>query len=307
MNKDFLKHSKKTVLLVMAVLSCVFLLSACGGEVPEVTEAPGWEQPGTDTPLPGVNGSVDTADTSDDASSDTTADTTVPVITEPVDTKTEETTESVPVVSVPEYDYSKPVPESAAKDISYFKDAVFIGDSRTDGFRLMAGVWDAEYITFAGMEVKKFYTYGFYGAEKLTAEQALKSLGTNYGKVYISLGLNELGWAFFSVYYNKLGEIVDTIRAFNPNADIYLITVMPVSEQRSKQVYYESLENVAAINELIAQVAREKKVYYVDVDSIFRDAKGYLPEGYASDGVHLNRDPIMTWRDYLLTHTMEKN
>ena len=306
MNKDFFKHSKKTVLLVMAVLSCVFLLSACGGEVPEVTEAPGWEQPGTDTPLPGVNGSVDTADTSDDASSDTTADTTVPVITEHVDTKTEETTESVPVVSVPEYDYSKPVPESAAKDISYFKDAVFIGDSRTDGFRLMAGVWDAEYITFAGMEVKKFYTYGFYGAEKLTAEQALKSLGTNYGKVYISLGLNELGWPADSVYYEYLGKIVDTVRSFNPDAVIYLQTIMPVSESRAAQVYYESLANVDTFNNRVKQVAEEKKVYYIDIDKIVRDAKGYMISSYASDGVHLLSEPCKMWRDYLLTHTVEE-
>ncbi len=300
--------------LAVALLMLVPVFASCGGKdptpsndgTPAVTD-------GVTTDAPSDTAPADTADHTTEVPSTNSPVTTVPVvtdapITEPPATEppATEPPETEPVVVDP---FNAPVPEGTKKDISWFDDAVFIGDSRIGGFQLVAGVWNAEYITFPGMTVKYFFDYDFYplNGENVTAKEALQSLGTNYKKVYINLGLNELGWAFFSVYYNKLGEIVDTIRAFNPNADIYLITVMPVSEQRSKQVYYESLENVAAINELIAQVAREKKVYYVDVDSIFRDAKGYLPEGYASDGVHLNRDPIMTWRDYLLTHTMEKN
>ena len=38
------------------------------------------------------------------------------------------------------YDFSQPCPESPAVDNSYFEDAAFIGDSRTDGFLLYSGI-----------------------------------------------------------------------------------------------------------------------------------------------------------------------
>ena len=41
---------------------------------------------------------------------------------------------------VPAYDFSQPAPERDAVDNSYFADAAFVGDSRTDGFLIYSGI-----------------------------------------------------------------------------------------------------------------------------------------------------------------------
>ena len=64
-------------------------------------------------------------------------------------------------------------------------------------------------------------------------------------------------------------------------------------------------EIIDIVNEKIMVAARQKQIYYVDVDTIFRDAEGYLPADYSNDGVHLNSPYVRQFRDYLLTHTVE--
>ncbi len=53
------------------------------------------------------------------------------------------------------YDFSQPCPESPAVDNSYFEDAAFIGDSRTDGFLLYSGIGCGENLTSNGLSIFK--------------------------------------------------------------------------------------------------------------------------------------------------------
>ena len=57
-----------------------------------------------------------------------------------------------------EYDYSAPVPESEQVAKSYFDDAVFIGDSRTEGFMLSAGLSNATFYSHKGITVNTVFT-----------------------------------------------------------------------------------------------------------------------------------------------------
>jgi hypothetical protein len=44
------------------------------------------------------------------------------------------------VSAAPLYDFSQPAPEDGEAEEDYFSDAVFLGDSRTDGLRLYSGI-----------------------------------------------------------------------------------------------------------------------------------------------------------------------
>ena len=107
----------------------------------------------------------------------------------------------------PEPDYTQPVPQGETAPEDWFADAVFIGDSRTEGFRLYSGVKGASFLTSTGitvfevMEGKKVIRSGDQKVPILTA------LGwKEYGKVYIALGVNELGYydaeAFAETYHS---------------------------------------------------------------------------------------------------------
>ena len=48
-----------------------------------------------------------------------------------------------------------PAPEREAVDNSYFEDAAFVGDSRTDGFMIYSGIGCGENLTSNGLSIFK--------------------------------------------------------------------------------------------------------------------------------------------------------
>ena len=55
----------------------------------------------------------------------------------------------------PAYDFSQPAPEREAVDNSYFDDAAFVGDSRTDGFMIYSGIGTGKNLTSNGLSIFK--------------------------------------------------------------------------------------------------------------------------------------------------------
>ena len=79
--------------------------------------------------------------------------------------------------------------------MDYFADALFIGDSRTDGLRLYSGIKGADFYCYKGLTVFEMDDRAVVELDggKYTVEQALEK-GPQYAKIYISLGINELGY-----------------------------------------------------------------------------------------------------------------
>lgn len=203
------------------------------------------------------------------------------------------------------YDYSAPVPESAAVDDSYFSDAVFIGDSRTEGFMLYAGPSEASYLTAVGLMVDTIFTepYIKQGDKKVTVMDALA--GMDFSKVYLMLGVNELGWVYGSIFQEYYGRIVDKIREINPDAVIYIQSILPVTAERDAAGSIYNNSRILEFNGLLKELCQEKEVYYVNVAEAVADESGCLPEDDSFDGVHLLPDACKVWLDYLKTHTVE--
>lgn len=106
-------------------------------------------------------------------------------------------------------------------DASYFDDALFIGDSRTVGIAEYGNLKNATYFADVGLNV--------YVAQ--TKAVAVKNVGTvtlpqllsqkTFGKVYIMLGINELGNNLDDITA-KFSSLVDSVRAAQPDAIIYV-------------------------------------------------------------------------------------
>jgi len=202
------------------------------------------------------------------------------------------------------YDYSKPVPASDCADLAYFDDAVFIGDSRTEGLFLNTGLSSATSLAHMGLTVDTVFTRPLFAVngEKLSAIDAMKK--TEFSKVYIMLGINETGWAYSSIFIQKYGEIIDAIREIDPDALIYVQAIMPVSQKVSSTHSYVKNPKIAEYNQLLLQLAEKKQVYYIDTASAVAGEDGSLPDDAAPDGIHLVRSYCQRWLDCLVTHTV---
>lgn len=209
----------------------------------------------------------------------------------------------------PEPDWSQPVPEGEAVDQEeWFADAVFIGDSRTDGFRLFSGVTsEAGFLVHTGLtvyDVMEDKPVIRRGDEKLPLLEALAE--KQYGKVYISLGVNELGYRAPENFAETYGKLIDAIQECQPDAILYIQSIIPVNTEKCKannQLYYVTNENITAYNEALTAMAEEKQVRLVNVSEALVDETWEPPKDISADGVHFKKDGYVLWLDYLTTHT----
>lgn len=195
------------------------------------------------------------------------------------------------------------VPESEAVDDSYFDDAVFVGDSRTEGLKMYSGLDSSQFFSSVGMDVDKVFTDQVVSlnGQLLTVAQALEQ--ASYSKVYIMLGMNELGWVYESVFADNYARIIDTIRESHPDATIYVQSILPVSQWKdgSNDIYTNA--NVVRLQKALVAMCEEKGVNYVNVAEGIQDEQGHLPSKATQDGVHLTPEYCQRWMDYLKTHT----
>ncbi len=105
------------------------------------------------------------------------------------------------------YDFSAPVPESSPVEDSYFDDAVFIGDSRTEGMILNTGLSNGTAYVYKGLMVDTVFTKPVVNkdGQKRSVMDALKS--TQFSKAYIMLGINETGWVYSQSFQTKYDSI----------------------------------------------------------------------------------------------------
>ena len=215
---------------------------------------------------------------------------------------------TVPSAEGSTYDFSQSVPEGESVDNSYFEDAAFIGDSRTDGFLIYSGIGCGENLTSNGLSIFK-----------LKEKKAIKIDGVSYtllealalkeyGKVYLSLGINELGYYNDKGFYQAYCDAIDAIRAAQPNAVIYIQGLIPINEQVIRETggsEYLTNAHLLVYNDLMRQAAEEKQVAFLDLNPYFADENGALPADASKDGVHLKSSYCKKWLEYLKTHTVD--
>ena len=190
-------------------------------------------------------------------------------------------------------------------DDDYFDDAVFIGDSRTEGFILNNGLTaKITSYTYKGLSVDKIFTDKVINMDgkKLTIIEALKE--TSFSKVYIMLGINEIGWVYSSMFIDKYAKIIDEIKNINPKCTIYVQSIIPVTEKVSNEHQYIKNNKINEYNSLIKEMAEEKSVYYLNVQEVIVNENGILPNDAATDGIHLNKKYCEKWFEYLKNHTI---
>jgi lysophospholipase L1-like esterase len=143
------------------------------------------------------------------------------------------------------------------------------------------------------------------GGAKVTIPDALKT--ATFGKIYIKMGLNELGWRNLDTFAETYGQVIDRIRETQPDAIFYVQSIIPVSKKKSMEDTIFNNERITLVNEKIKKMAWERGVHYLDVYSGMTDLEGYLPEDAGTDGIHMNKKFCKIWAEYLMRHTVRED
>ena len=183
---------------------------------------------------------------------------------------------------------------------TFGNNVAFIGDSRTQAFLMYAGLNEVIDYTNVGLMVDTAVTKKFVKADKGEKVTILEDMAKrNIDTVYIMLGVNELGWRYSNIFIDKYGKLIDLIRQINPNCEILVQSIIPLTKTKSDNDDIYKNERVKEYNDLLKEMSKEKNVKYIDVASVLSNNNGDLPEEASSDGVHLNKEYCIKWLDYL--------
>ena len=190
-------------------------------------------------------------------------------------------------------------------DDSYFDDVAFVGDSRTDGFRLYSGLNRGTYFCVTGETVAsatELENWKGENGKKVSLAEAVA--GADCGKIYLMLGVNELGWKGTDIFRGHAENLIRRLKADHPDAELVIQSLLPVSTEQDAKGSYVNNQRILAYNQVWRELAEENGCAYVDVAEALTGEDGCLPEELSFDGVHLNRAGCRLWLDYLRTHSV---
>lgn len=309
-----MKQSKPIITLIIfaaALIVCLpFAIKAMG-------ESYGLIGPADDT------GTTEPTETDVPVPTDTSADTT----TSPADTTSPESDESSgatppettaePVETTVQPPVTEPtVPPATFTEVgaSYFDDALFIGDSRTVGLRdyTVGNLQNAVFFCTSGMSAggarrgEFEYTSGV-DASGVKTKYGKSTLDTllaerKFGKVYIMVGINEMGDSVKNIVLN-IRLLAEQVIHAQPDAIIFLCANLHVTKEYSDSGVSKYITNakIDEVNAGIAALADSETSFYIDVNELFDDANHALTASLGSDGVHVYGKYYKEWSLWLRT------
>ena len=109
-------------------------------------------------------------------------------------------------------------------------------------------------------------------------------------KIFIEIGANDTNQKIpADSTTNNINSILNTIQNQSPKTQIYLQSIMPNRY---------NLPQIASLNKRLRDIASTRHITFINLDPYFLD-NGLKKQYDSGDGVHLNGEGYLKWRDIL--------
>ena len=179
-------------------------------------------------------------------------------------------------------------------DYACFNNSAFFGNSRFEGLRNLGLVPNV--YAKVGLTVKTALTEtGHDGASIIGKFNS----GESFDNIFIMFGDNEIGYSDSWIIQNYK-TLISTVKSYQPNAKIYVVSILPISKETSdKNVYNYSNSRIVNVNAMIRDMCADVGAAYLDVWSAMADDSGCLPSSASSDGVHFGKNYYCIMLNYI--------
>ncbi|NJP11487.1 MAG: G-D-S-L family lipolytic protein [Leptolyngbyaceae cyanobacterium RU_5_1] len=141
--------------------------------------------------------------------------------------------------------------------------------------------------------------------------------------IFVMIGINDLirGVSEETLVANHR-EIIRHLKAVHPRATIVVQSILPHGGDRASQRYLKSTlgdpapghnprpawvkrlplipnRQIRNLNQRLSEIAREERVDYLDLHTLFTDKEGDLRDDLSTDGLHLSQQGYTVWRSQL--------
>ncbi|MDD2355184.1 MAG: GDSL-type esterase/lipase family protein [Lachnospiraceae bacterium] len=196
-------------------------------------------------------------------------------------------------------------------DDSYFSDAIFIGDSRTDGLATYGDMKGTSFLAKESLSVYRMwkikvpFRFADGTIQKSTVLEVLQNF--HFRKVYLSVGVNELGVPTSVDFYDNYRDAISIIRKLQPDAIIYIEGIMHVSKNRSSSDAVFNNTSIVERNTAISTLANGHDIFYIDMNPSVCDENGDLLSDLTGDGIHLKASAYAKWHEFLLQNAIVRS
>lgn len=199
---------------------------------------------------------------------------------------------------------------------AYFDDAVFVGDSVTQGLQYyimyqqgsgQMPLGRAQFLAAASYNLttasKPFDASKVnitYQGTAMSIEDAVSAMGAKH--MFIMLGLNDWAGSAVDAYAKMYRQMLERITTALPDLEITVLSCTPVTPDGEKpKLTSEGMEN---FNQALIALCEELGIEYLDVASPLKNEEGKLNPAYSSDNyVHLNNDGLRIWVNTLRAYS----
>lgn len=203
-----------------------------------------------------------------------------------------------------------------AQLVSFYKNAVFVGDSITA--QLLVYVREQQQkdsLFFEGVKFLTAQSYSLYTASRrnlLSSAPNLKYRGQEMPlcailqqmkptKALILLGVNDYIGEQIEKGIGYDERIIDLAAEFCPDTEIIFQSLTPVTPAFCRKKDYRTLWD--EYNQAMKDMCEQRGAGYIDIAARLKDEDGYLNKDYSSDGkYHLNPAGLKLWIDALLDY-----
>lgn len=196
------------------------------------------------------------------------------------------------------FDYQKRVSNKFTMSEEDAHNSLLVGDSRVGAMALYNLSEDIEVHYIESLALSKIKITYIKDSDLTIYDVMEQSQKKN---IYLLIGINEIGFKSFEKWRSVLNELVETYQLAHPDKNIYLIGSYNVSKsyQMKKD---ELIEKVAQLNEAIFEVAKNRYVYFLNLNDVFLGEDGFVDKTYVRDGIHFTKEGAQLFKEYLKTH-----
>lgn len=114
----------------------------------------------------------------------------------------------------------------------------------------------------------------------------------NPSKIFLLIGTNDLrDDKSVEEVVENIKKIIEEIKTYRKEAEIYLESIYPVNEEINKKVVgARENDDINEINKEIEKYTKEEGITFINTHELLVDEDGLLKEDYTDDGLHLNEE-----------------
>jgi len=120
-------------------------------------------------------------------------------------------------------------------------------------------------------------------------------------KIFIMIGINDIAKNIpDSIILRNYKKIIETIQQKIPKTQLIVQSILPTNHSFTQFANHQNkTQHILYINKELEKICAEKSIVFVNLFPLFLDEENKLSTTYTNDGLHLNGNRYMLWKNTL--------